>query len=119
MKTRLTSRASLTFVAGFVLGALIWWASPFVTEQREPWDAPLGYYIAALIVTGFVAALLSPRHFWLAPVGIYLGQSVYAVAFLPTGPMLPFGLVLGLGFCILALAGAVGAFGVWRLCQRP
>src|SRR5439155_5227322 len=100
MKTRPTVRALLVFVAGSVLGALIWWGSPFVTGQREPWDAPLGYYITALIAAGFAAALISPRHFWLAPPGIYLGQSIYAVVFLPTGPLLPLGLVFGLGFCI-------------------
>jgi hypothetical protein len=118
MKTRLKARVSLTFVAGFVFGALIWWGSPFVVGQREPWDAPLGYYGTALIVAGFITALISPRHFWLAPLGIYFGQSIYAVAFLPTGPLLPLGLMFGLGFCILALAGAAGAFGIWRVRQR-
>ncbi len=118
MRARLKARVLLTFMAGLVFGALIWWASPFVTGQQEPWDGWFGYYGIALIVAGFITALISPRHFWLAPLGIYFGQSIYEMAFLPTGPLLPLGLILGFGFCILALAGAAGAFGVWRVCRR-
>ena len=112
------TRAVMVFVAGCLLGALIWGASPLVTGHREPWDANLGFYTVGLIVAGFLSALISPRHFWLAPLGIYVGQSIYALAFLPKGPLLPLGLLIGLGFCTLALAGAAGAFGIYRLLKR-
>jgi hypothetical protein len=115
----LKARASLTFGAGFLLGALIWWASPLVTGEHEPWDAPIGYYALSLVVAGFLAALISPRHFWLAPLGVYFGQFVYAFAFLPGGPLWLLGLIFGLFYCILALLGGAGAFGLWRAFRRP
>lgn len=101
-------------ISGFFTGALIWWASPAFTGKAEPWDAEGGYYALALILAGLISALPSPRHFWLVPLGIYLGQLAYAFGFLPSGPLWAVGLVFAAMYCILALIGGACAFGLWR-----
>jgi hypothetical protein len=119
MKAPLKSRAWLGFVAGLLLGALIWWASPLVTGEQEPWDAPLGYYVYALVVAGFTAAWIWPSRFWLAALGVYVGQCVYALVFLPGGPLWMVGLVSGLVFSLFALLGATIAFVLSRVLGKP
>jgi hypothetical protein len=106
-------RPAIVLIAGFVFGALIWWVSPTVTGHVEAWDAKGVYYPLSLVVAGVVAALLSPRHFVLAPVGIYLGQFAYAMVFLSGGPLWIAGLVFGVLYCTLAFAGSAIVFGCW------
>lgn len=81
-----------------------------MTGEVEPWDATSGYYSAALLVAGFVAALVFPARFWIAPVGVYVGQFSYAFAALPLGPLWPLGLLIGIAYSLLALLGATLAF---------
>jgi hypothetical protein len=73
---------------------------------REPWDASICSYGISLVVAGFVAALVSPRHFWIVPLGVYSGQVAFAAAFSPAGSLWPLGLGVGLAYSTLAVAGS-------------
>lgn len=107
------------FVAGLLLGAMLWWLSPWFTGKVEPWDSSSHYYTAGLFGCGFVAACVSPRRFWAAPPGIYLGQFLYALATIPMGPFAPIGLMAGAVYCVLALAGAFVCFVIdWLLVRK-
>ena len=96
---------------------MIWAASPVFTGELEPWDGSMGYYALALALAGFLAALILPRRFWLAPVGVYLGQVAYLLLFLPKGPLMVVGLVFLVGYSLLALGGSALAYLLWRM--RP
>ena len=105
---------SLSLAAG--LGAVIWAVSPVVTGSAEPWDAESPYYFVSLFVAGAIVGLLCPRHIWSAFLGIVVGQLVYLLVFLPSGPLLPLGVLFLLGYGLLSLLGAVLAS---RLRRRP
>ncbi len=110
----------LVLIAGFILGALIWMYSPSMTGEFEPWDAKGGYYTGSLFLAGVVAALLSPRHFWLAPVGVYIGQFVYLFThWTEPGPFWPLGMAFGVVFCGLTFLGAVIVYAFWRRFKKP
>jgi hypothetical protein len=89
------------------LGAAIWAVSPVVAGFAEPWDADSLYYFVSLFVAGAIVGLLCPRHIWSAFSGIVVGQLIYLLLFLPSGPLLPLGLVFLLGYGLLSLLGAV------------
>jgi len=111
----------LVICAGFILGALIWKYSPDITGQIEPWDAKSPYYTLSLFLAGAAASLLSPRHFWLAPVGVYFGQFTFVVAYLadPPGVFWPLGMIFGVVFCGLAFLGGACVFGCWKWLKNP
>jgi|SRR3954447_24444785 hypothetical protein len=115
-------RTPLAFVIAVIAGALIWALSPRVTGADEPWDAEGIYYMGALAVVGFGIGRLTAnepavarasqatargdlRHFLVIYSGVFIGQLMYALIFLPTGPLI----VLGVGF--LAAYSAVAAVG--------
>ncbi len=95
---------SLSFAAG--LGAVIWAVSPIATGSAEPWDAESPYYFVSLFVAGAIVGLLCPRNIWSAFFGIVVGQLVYLLVFLPSGPLLPLGVLFLLGYGLLSLLGA-------------
>lgn len=98
------------------LGAAIWAVSPVVTGSAEPWDAESPYYFVSLFVAGAVVGLLCPWHIWSAFLGIVVGQLVYLLVFLSSGPLLPLGVVFLLGYGLLSLLGAILAS---RLRRHP
>src|SRR5262245_26231738 len=63
--------------AGAVLGAAIWFLSPFLTGEKEPWDSRSWYYPFALTIAGVLAAAIRPRYFWAAPIGVCVGQVAF------------------------------------------
>ena len=67
---------------GTLLGMAIWWTSPVITGHTEPWDVEGRYYLGALAVAGFVASLALPKAFWVAPIGVVVGQLLYGLYFL-------------------------------------
>jgi hypothetical protein len=112
------NRCLVVFFLGAVLGAVIWLASPSVTGKREPWDSPSYYYVVALFLAGFVAALPYPRAFWIAAVGVYVGQFAYAFAVIGFSPLAVVGVVFGLFYCVIAVVGAALMYGTSILFRR-
>jgi hypothetical protein len=108
----------LVFAAGVLLGAAIWWTSPWLTGEAEPWDAQGRHYLGALFFAGAVAAAFLPKAFWLAPIGVYVGQLLYGIyLFEPKdGSLWPLGMVLAAFYCVAALAGALAsAILIWLI----
>jgi hypothetical protein len=68
----------------------LWWLIPQFFGTDEPWDAgSLRYRVGLSIVTG-VSVAIRVRSFWLAMLGVYLGQAMLV------GIMEPEWFVLGL-----------------------
>ena len=89
-----------------VLGAAVWGLAPWFVGVAEPWDGPVWYYPAALFLAGLIAALPWPRAFLFVTVGVAIGQLAYAALFLPSGPLWPIGMFIGLLFLLFAAFGA-------------
>ena len=105
------------FLAGLGCGAVVWGLSVPLTGFREPFDSPGHYYTVAMFVAGFSAALLAPRYWWVAVIGIYLGERIYAFVMLPeTRVWLAFGFVVNL-FVLTWLPSAAGAFSAYIFNQ--
>ncbi len=67
---------ALPFLIGFVVGWCVWafWLRVIGTE---PWDLHVNFYWWCLFAGGFIGALMSSHLWFLAPVGVYLGQVAY------------------------------------------
>lgn len=87
-------------------GAAIWILSPSITGHVEPWDAGGLYYTAALALAGCLCGSIAPKPLWPLYVGSVAGQGLYLLGWLPTGPLLPIGLVFVLLWSLVFLAGA-------------
>ena len=92
----------LTFGVSMALGAGIWMVSPTLTGQREAFDA-FGYYVLALLVAGVVLGVsgVGSRGYG----GLVLGQLLYMLVALPSGPLLPVGVIVVSFFSLLSLPG--------------
>lgn len=112
-ETRGIHRPASVVLLGVLLGAAIWWLSPMITGEVEPWDSQGNYYLVALFVAGFTSSLMSPRQFLFAPVGVYVGQFGYALLFLPLGPLLPLGMAVGLALSAVPLIGGAFAWAIF------
>ena len=97
----------ISFLVAAVLGAAIWGLSPLISKAAEPWDAESPYYFVSLFVVGGLVGLLCPRHIWSAFLGIVLGQLAYMLIALPSGPLLPLGVLFLFGYGVLSLLGLV------------
>lgn len=109
-------RAALVFAVGVLLGVAVWWASPTFTGHDEPWDADGRYYVGTLFAAGFAATLFLPKAFWVAPIGVYVGQLLFGLyLYEPEGTSLwPLGMVLAVFYGLAALAGAMAcAILIW------
>ncbi len=98
-----------TLLISAIAGALVWMLSPWLTTQREPWDAAGFYYAIALLSAGAVAGLLRPRPFWAHYLGAVGGQLIYALLVLEFSPLLIVGIVFLLLYTLLFLLGAMVA----------
>jgi hypothetical protein len=112
--------SALVLLAGMILGAAIWNASPSFTGMIEPWDAKGIYYPLALFLAGALASLPSPRRYWLAPVGIFVGQAWLLHRYLQVelsafGPM---GLIFAAGYSFLSLPGGWCVHRIIRAVQE-
>ncbi len=87
-------------------GAAIWGLSPLVTGHVEPWDAGGLYYTLALALGGGLCGSVTPKPLWPIYVGCVAGQILYLLGWLPTGPLLPVGLVFVLLWSLVFLVGA-------------
>ncbi len=111
-------RAFVVFAAGLILGMAVWWTSPLFTGHAEPWDAEGRYYVGALFVAGFIATIFLPKAFWVAPIGVYVGQLLYGVYLYDpeSASLWPLGMVLAVFYCVAAFAGALAcAMSMWLI----
>ena len=99
-------------------GAAIWALSPVIVGKPEPWDAESFYYVLALLAVGLLLGVVRPRRFWIHYPGVFFGQLIYMLLFLPLGPLIVMGLVFLAGYSLLSLAGAAGGAGMRRLAGR-
>jgi hypothetical protein len=104
-------------------GAVIWLASSYITGKQEPWDAHSLVYPLSLFVAGFIGAALIPRHFWLAAVAVWAGQTVGFLWCVFTssdaGGLWPLGLVIALPlYSLLSLFGAFLGWPAGTLIRR-
>lgn len=112
------ARTLVGLLVGIALGGAVWWASPHVVGEAEPWDASVPYYPLALLIAGLLAAFVDPQRFWVSAAGIYIGQCLYAVLFLPGGPLFPVGMVFGAVYLLCSLFGGLITYGLWRFRQH-
>nr|WP_185749593.1 hypothetical protein [Stutzerimonas kunmingensis] len=95
-----------SFLISALAGAAIWGLSPSMTGHVEPWDAGGLYYTAALALGGCLCGSIAPKPLWPLYVGCVAGQTLYLLGWLPTGPLLPVGLVFVLLCSLVFLVGA-------------
>jgi hypothetical protein len=92
---------ALPAALAFLVGLILWAASPALTGHTEPWDGDFGWYLAVLLAVGFCAGVAFPKSFWAAPVGVYFGQAVAMLLLIELGPLAPLGLLVALPFASL------------------
>lgn len=102
-------RATVTFILAAVLGATIWFLSPWATGHKEPWDADGVFYFGALIVAGLIAGTVSPKPIWAHYFGSFVGQFGYELLILKVGPLVVVGVGFLLAYCLLFVAAAFAA----------
>jgi len=95
-----------SFLIAALAGAAIWSLSPSMTGHVEPWHAGGLYYPAALALGGCLCGSIAPKPLWPLYAGCVAGQTLYLLGWLPTGPLLPVGLVFVLLCSLIFLAGA-------------
>jgi hypothetical protein len=100
------NRAVLAFAVAAVTSALVWASSPWLTGEREPWDAKFPFYVVALLIAGAVSGGLTPKPLWAHYLGSLTGQLIYEAIFLTIGPLFVLGAVFLLGYCLVFLAAA-------------
>ena len=109
------------FIA-LVSAAAIWFFSMPITGFLEPFDAPTLYYPVTMFAAGILAALPAPRYWWVAFMGVFLGEKIYISIMLPDGLVwLAFSIYIGV-LTLTWLPSAIGAFLVylvskWRSAQ--
>lgn len=103
--------AIVVVCAAAVLAMSVWWLSPTITGELEPWDSESWYYLGGLFAAGFLATLLRPKVFLAAPLGVFVGQILFLNYFYdpPTASFLPLGFVFAFVYSVAALGGAVTA----------
>ena len=71
----------INFGLGIVLGFLIWALCESITGKEEAVEAD-GYLSLALLITGMISSVPSPKYFFSGALGIFIGQVVF-MAFVP------------------------------------
>ena len=100
-------RTALAILVAAIVSAAIWASSPWVTGHKEPWDAESLFYVGSLVVGGLICGLSIPKPLWAHYAGSVAGQLIYALLFLPLGPLFVLGIGFLLGYSLLFLAGAL------------
>jgi hypothetical protein len=100
-------------LAGMAGGAAVWGLSIPITGMREPFDSPTIYYWVAMFIAGILGALPAPRYWWVAVIGVFLGEQIYCLVMLPENRSW---LLFGIYMHVLVLnwvPPAIGAFLVY------
>ena len=93
MLAKIKKSAKSNLIMSSVLGTLVWFASPFITGELEPWDSETFYYIGSLFISGIFLGLYHTEKIWAYAIGIFLGQLIYILVFLPLGPLFLIGIL--------------------------
>jgi len=88
------NRMQLNILISSVVGILIWFASPYLSGELEPWDSESFYYIGSLFIGGIILGLYNTEELWGYGFGIFLGQLIYSLLFLPLGPLILIGVFI-------------------------
>lgn len=96
----------LSFLLAALAGAAIWALSSLFTGHAEPWDAGGTYYPAALFLAGLLSGLLAAKPLWVLYLGSIVGQAMYMLLFLPSGPLMVVGLAFLALWSLLFIGGA-------------
>jgi len=99
--------ANLNILISSIIGALIWFASPYIAGELEPWDSETFYYIGSLFIGGIVLGLYNSEKIWAYAIGVFLGQFIYSLLFLPLGPLILIGILYLAGSSIICFFGAL------------
>lgn len=89
-----------------LLGAVLWLGSPYVTGEKEPWDAEGGYYFFGLLIVGFISGVIRPLSPLVTAAGLVVGQFLALLASGGVGPLIILGPVFLAGYGVLGLVGA-------------
>jgi hypothetical protein len=99
-----------TLLVSALFGALVWALSPHITGHKEPWDSAGYYYPLAILVAGFLSGLGSPPIRLAFYFGSILGQLIFVLVFLATGPLILVGVlimsIVAVAFLLAALLGS-------------
>jgi hypothetical protein len=96
-----------TFSISTVCASLVWALSPAITSHKEPWDSANHYYPLALLVAGLVSGLVSPRHKLAYYSGAVIGQLLFALIFLESGPLLLVGVAFMAAYSVAFYVAAL------------
>jgi len=99
--------ARLNVLISSFIGALIWFASPYLSGELEPWDSETFYYIGSLFTGGIIFGIYNSEKIWAYTIGIFLGQLIYILLFLPLGPLILIGSLYLAGSSIICCLGAL------------
>ena len=99
--------AKLNVLASSFIGAFIWFASPYLTGELEPWDSETFYYIGSLLLGGIILGLYNSEKIWAYAIGIFLGQLIYSLLFLPLGPLVLIGSLYLAASSLVCYLGAI------------
>jgi hypothetical protein len=87
-----------SIVIGLLLGGGIWYLSPAIAGDTEPFDR-WGYYIPALCISGLFLGFVTGRASLHAAAAVAAGQILFVLFFLrPLGPLFMVGIVF-IGAC--------------------
>ncbi|MGQ8367196.1 hypothetical protein [Glaciecola sp. 1036] len=99
-------KPKISFLISTLLGAAIWFLSPYITGEIEPWDSPYFYYIYALVIAGFIAAIPKDASYSSVYFGVLVGQILYLLT-LSTSALIIVGLII---ITICSLLSIIGLF---------
>lgn len=103
------NREIVVFGCSLIIGSLIWAFSSLITGHAEPWDAEgtrALYYPITLFMAGVICSVFSASDFIYISIGVFLGQILYLLLFMPSGPLFLFGVIICALYTILTFLGA-------------
>jgi hypothetical protein len=94
-------------LCSILFGAAIFALHPTITGQSEPPSLQGTYYLWAAFVSGFLAAMINPKSFWVVPTGTVIGEFLWMFAHFPPIPTaVPTSLLWGIAILLLLFCSA-------------